>query len=83
MAQFHDITDIVVVGSGLAGLGAAIEAAQAGRSVRIIEKMKITGETRASAMEPWRHLGIISKKKWELKIQRSCSVVICWKQVWD
>lgn len=43
MTQFHDITDIVVIGSGLAGLAAAIEAAQAGSSVTVLEKMKITG----------------------------------------
>ncbi len=36
-------TDVVVIGSGLAGLAAAIEAATAGVEVVVFEKMKITG----------------------------------------
>ena len=43
MSDFHETTDVVVVGSGLAGLAAAIEAAAAGAEVVVIEKMKITG----------------------------------------
>ncbi len=35
--------DVVVIGSGLAGLAAAIEAATAGAEVAVFEKMKITG----------------------------------------
>ena len=35
--------DVVVIGSGLAGLAAAIEAATAGAEVAVLEKMKITG----------------------------------------
>ena len=35
--------DVVVIGSGLAGLAAAIEAAAAGAEVMVLEKMKITG----------------------------------------
>lgn len=39
----NEIYDIVVVGSGFAGLSAAIEAGIAGSSVLVIEKMKIPG----------------------------------------
>ena len=43
----HDIwdeqKDIVIIGSGLAGLVAAIEANEAGASVIVLEKMKVTG----------------------------------------
>ncbi len=35
--------DVVIIGSGLAGLAAAIEAAAAGVEVAVLEKMKITG----------------------------------------
>ena len=43
MTDWDEKTDIIVVGSGLAGLAAAIEAAQAGASVIVIEKMKVIG----------------------------------------
>lgn len=33
-------TDVIIIGSGFAGLAAAIEAKQAGSSVTILEKMK-------------------------------------------
>lgn len=37
------VTDVIVIGSGFAGLAAAIEAAEAGASVMILEKMKAPG----------------------------------------
>ena len=44
MANFwHSSTDVIIIGSGAAGLSAAIEARQAGASVLVFEKMKITG----------------------------------------
>jgi len=41
--QFHETWDVLVIGSGFAGLAAAIEAHKAGASVLVIEKMKSTG----------------------------------------
>ena len=38
--EWDEETDIVVIGSGLAGLAAAIEAKNAGCSVIVLEKMK-------------------------------------------
>lgn len=43
MFTWYERTDVIVVGSGLAGLAAAIEAAETGVSVIVFEKMKITG----------------------------------------
>jgi len=43
MPNWHEEADVVVIGSGLAGLAAAIEARQAGAHVTVLEKMKITG----------------------------------------
>ena len=41
--QWDEIADVVVIGSGFAGLTAAIEAHNAGASVLILEKMKAPG----------------------------------------
>jgi flavocytochrome c len=41
--KWHAAADIVIIGSGFAGLAAAIEAANAGASVIILEKMKGRG----------------------------------------
>ncbi len=41
--RMDEKTDVVVIGSGLAGLAAAIEAASAGAEVVVLEKMKLTG----------------------------------------
>jgi flavocytochrome c len=43
MTEWDEQKDIVIIGSGLAGLSAAIEANQAGASVIVFEKMKVTG----------------------------------------
>jgi len=41
--NWDEVTDIVVIGSGFAGLSAAIEAHEAGASVIVLEKMKASG----------------------------------------
>jgi succinate dehydrogenase/fumarate reductase flavoprotein subunit len=43
MMEWDEKIDVIVVGSGVAGLCAAIEAADTGASVIVVEKMKITG----------------------------------------
>ncbi len=43
MTHFHEEIDVAVIGSGAAGLSAAIEAKEAGASVAVFEKMKVTG----------------------------------------
>ncbi len=41
--KWDEITDVLIIGSGFAGLAAAIEAANAGASVVVLEKMKAAG----------------------------------------
>jgi len=43
MIEWDEQKDVVIIGSGLAGLSAAIEASQGGASVIVFEKMKVTG----------------------------------------
>ena len=43
MHDWDEQTDVVIIGSGIAGLSAAIEAKAAGASVLVLEKMKVTG----------------------------------------
>jgi len=43
MPDWGEQKDVVVIGSGVAGLSAAIEASRAGASVIVLEKMKLTG----------------------------------------
>ena len=43
MAHWDETAEVVVIGSGLAGLAAAIEARLAGAQVLVLEKMPITG----------------------------------------
>jgi flavocytochrome c len=43
MMTWDEHTDVIVVGSGLAGLSAAVEASKANAAVIVFEKMKITG----------------------------------------
>jgi len=43
MATWDEQTDVLIVGSGAAGLSAAIEARQADAEVIVLEKMKVTG----------------------------------------
>ena len=43
MVDWNEIVDVVVVGSGFAGLAAAIEASETGASVVVLEKMKAVG----------------------------------------
>jgi flavocytochrome c len=43
MIAWDEEFDVVVIGSGLAGLSAALEARKAGASVIVLEKMKISG----------------------------------------
>ncbi|CAB5138300.1 Flavocytochrome c flavin subunit [Olavius algarvensis associated proteobacterium Delta 3] len=43
MLNWDEQKDVIIIGSGLAGLSAAIEAGEAGASVLVLEKMKVTG----------------------------------------
>ncbi len=43
MLELHDKYDLIIIGSGFAGLAAAIEAAEAGAEVMVLEKMKAPG----------------------------------------
>ena len=43
MIEWDEQKDVIIAGSGIAGLAAAIEASEAGSSVIVLEKMKVTG----------------------------------------
>lgn len=43
MLEWDEQKDIIIVGSGAAGLSAVIEASETGASVLVLEKMKVTG----------------------------------------
>jgi len=43
MVTWDEQTDVIIVGSGVAGLSAAIEARQVAADVIVLEKMKVTG----------------------------------------
>ena len=43
MTQWNEHIDIAVIGSGLAGLAAAVEIVEHGATVVVFEKMNITG----------------------------------------
>ena len=43
MLDWDEQRDVVIIGSGVAGLSAAIEAREAGAGVLVLEKMKLTG----------------------------------------
>jgi len=43
MFKWDEKKDVIIIGSGVAGLSAAIEASEAGASVIVLEKMKVTG----------------------------------------
>ncbi|MBW2592567.1 MAG: flavocytochrome c [Deltaproteobacteria bacterium] len=43
MTKWDEQKDVIIIGSGVAGLSAAIEASGAGASVIVLEKMKVTG----------------------------------------
>lgn len=43
MPHWDEKVDVVIIGSGVAGLSAAIEASETGASVIVLEKMKVTG----------------------------------------
>lgn len=47
--EYHDQAEVIVVGAGLAGLSAAIEAADAGATVSVLEKQSKTGGNSAKA----------------------------------
>lgn len=59
--------DVIVVGSGLAGLAAAIEAAKSGAAVIVLEKMKITGGNTRIADGALSAAGNFLQKKWDIE----------------
>lgn len=64
VAKWDETVDIIVVGSGFAGLAAAIEAKNAGANVIVLEKMAVFGGNSAingyglSAAKASRHQGL-------------------------
>jgi len=53
--KWDETYDVVVVGSGFAGLAAAAEAAKTGAKVLILEKMPVYGGTQSSVADRMLH----------------------------
>ena len=68
--------DIVVVGGGMAGMTAAVRAAQAGAKVIMVEKSGVLGGAAPYAMGWISGAGFKVQKELALKIVRSCSIPI-------
>lgn len=49
VAKFDDEYDVVIIGSGFAGMACALKAGQAGKKVLILEKMPTVGGNSAAA----------------------------------
>ena len=49
VAKFDDEYDVVIIGSGFAGMACALKAGQAGKKVLILEKMPTVGGNSATA----------------------------------
>ena len=76
-SRWDETTDVLIIGSGFAGLAAAIEAKNAGSSLIIIEKMKGRGGIPSSAMVSYQRLDHCCKRRMELKTHRSSCIKTC------
>ena len=61
-AKWDEAVDVVVVGSGFAGLAAAYEAMKAGATVALLEKMRVAGGNSASTAAFWPCPALRSRK---------------------
>ena len=67
--KWDETFDVIVVGSGFAGLAAAIEAKKAGANVIVLEKMPTPAETQSLTEEFLQPPAVRSKRNTTLKIQ--------------
>ena len=80
---WDEIADVVIIGSGFAGLTAAIEAHNYGASVIILEKMNAPGGNSIISDGGIAAAGTIFQKKLESRTLRISCIMICSRLAWD
>lgn len=68
-AKWDEAVDVVIIGSGFAGLAAAYEAKKAGATVALLEKMRVAAVTRQSTAAFWPFPVLLCKRSSALRIR--------------
>ena len=80
---WDEIADVVIIGSGFAGLTAAIEAHNYGASVIILEKMNAPGGNSIISDGGIAAAGTTFQKKLESQTLRISCIMTCSRLAWD
>lgn len=82
-SQWDETTDIIIVGSGFAGLSAAVGASNTGAKVIVLEKMPTIGGNSVINAGDMCAVGTPQQAAKTLKTLRNCSLRICSETVFS